>query len=1392
MATEGPAKEISDIIHQWEEAHSGSDYDPTSTLTLLSDMLEVEYAKYLETNPDPFDERHPSRIRPTCAFGNMLKIIFRKEAFMNKLVSDYLKENYFTRNHRDGDYVALNTAACRLTVNLLLGLEAAAVLGPSHSDTLIKRLFAWSTDAPDPLQTYAIGFLSSVMENQDMASDYRDDNSRIVPVLLDRLSQLENERKSLTLTNGDECPDPSSPQKDSCEPTPNKKARSSRQHSKKPPLEENSLQTNKSPSKANSFSRKASSSGRRSTSSKSTSPFEMSDFTKVSWQDNEPFVLGLWKVNPLSLATKEIFILKYLTSMAEYQENLVYIFEKHALDLILGMVNPHESEYTRVSFEALKYLAALLCHKKFAVEFIGVGGVQHLLEIRRPSLSAIGASVCFYYLAYCEDSMERVCLLPNDVLLDLVSYNLWLLKYRHDSGRCHATMFFGFSFLFLTILNEFDRHNGLCDLYNVMSTVKLLVDPDNDLLNEDEESSSRQVIRHVCVALKRYLEAHLFLKVQQLQSNSEMPTFKVCKATPESVAEQIETVLELLPFKSKWEPVDKLYDYGAITLLLRVIMFASEWNYPGRIETVRSILDILNICATIPQVMLQLCEVIEPPDEANNVGLNVILGAAEGEIVADPEVQKAALNVLITCVCAPMNRTGSKSPTGSHKRRSSVGGLTSKMLLEKVWECIRVNNGIMLLLSLLTVKTPLTEADSIRCLACQALVGLARSETVRQILSVLPLFTSGELTRLMRDPILQEKRQEHVKFQQHALFLLERVCGKKPDGSEMEVSLSNIHRANVIAQTKIQYNEKQLLTLIHQHLLSRGMKVAAAALQKEAELPESKAHSQNPFLSPFSIAQGKARSATPNSPVHRPNNLNHPVDMNLTPGTPSSSKSTPIKIKRIEQTWSTPQSSSKKSFRKHGSKDRALPSSSSFEQPLLKPERRNITLDSIVTEYLTNQHALCKNPMVVCPQFNLFVPHKCPDPKPNKSAPCNFTLRYCRGINSRRLDQRLIHSRFCPVKTLKSNDEDDGGYFTCCEFFGDKFVIAGTYGGEVKVFNINTGVDDVTYSCHESYISNLECNRTNNLLLTSSPYRQPLSAMWKIDGVFEQVSSFENEEHVEFSKLTQDRIVGTNSEIATIYDVETKKQVVVLAPKFSNQYNHNIATFNPTDELVLSDGILWDVNAGKQIYKFDKLNQSISGRFHPNGLEIVSNTEIWDLRTFRLLKTVPALDQCSIMFSPTASVIYAAPLLPREPDDDIPLDTSFKTFDSYDYSSIATIDLKRNIYHIAVNKYDTNIAIIENQGEYISGIDESNVRIYDVGRSKDDADENEVVEDEEEDDLDNSGSGSDDDDDDDDQGADAVSINLLSGLSDEELDDDTISDRDGSDSESDALDNMDF
>ena len=90
----------------------------------------------------------------------------------------------------------------------------------------------------------------------------------------------------------------------------------------------------------------------------------------------------------------------------------------------------------------------------------------------------------------------------------------------------------------------------------------------------------------------------------------------------------------------------------------------------------------------------------------------------------------------------------------------------------------------------------------------------------------------------MREPVLQDKRQEHVKFQQHGLELLQRVSGRdKSLGNEFDVSLAKIKKADVVAKTRIQFNEKQLLQLIHQHLLSKNMIESAAMLIKEAGLP---------------------------------------------------------------------------------------------------------------------------------------------------------------------------------------------------------------------------------------------------------------------------------------------------------------------------------------------------------------------------------------------------------------------------------------------------------------------------------------------------------------------------------------------------------------------------
>ncbi|KAH8031372.1 hypothetical protein HPB51_016556 [Rhipicephalus microplus] len=127
---------------------------------------------------------------------------------------------------------------------------------------------------------------------------------------------------------------------------------------------------------------------------------------------------------------------------------------------------------------------------------------------------------------------------------------------------------------------------------------------------------------------------------------------------------------------------------------------------------------------------------------------------------------------------------------------------------------------------------------------------------------------------LMREPVLQDKRQEHAKFctscielvervtgaplspgmesslakinkdkrQEHAKFctscieLVERVTGA-PLSPGMESSLAKINKSEVVAQTKISYREKDLLQLIYQHLQAKGLTDTAALLQKEAGLP---------------------------------------------------------------------------------------------------------------------------------------------------------------------------------------------------------------------------------------------------------------------------------------------------------------------------------------------------------------------------------------------------------------------------------------------------------------------------------------------------------------------------------------------------------------------------
>ncbi|XP_063371283.1 protein mahjong [Cydia amplana] len=1376
-----PAQEVTELLKQWEDQHLTPNYDPIPTLTRIAEIIEAETENFMKKDPDPFDERHPSRTDPECALGHALKVMFKKDSFMTKLVNDYVRDTYYSRQSITGrDVHKLNVAACRLTLDLMPGLEMSVVF--QDNDALIHRLVGWATSSTEPLQCYATGLLAAAMEVQEIATNFRDINAVLVPLMLRRLHVLRNKNQEEKQGNQNT--------------TPPSQTRHFARFDKK---RQGEAQCNGPSDKPGKKDREKDSGGGgdvdmeplpaadpatpvKNCNSHASPPLHCGGMmsppprppplalapsheteSNSSWAEMETYVIGNIQIHPPTDATKQMLILRYLTPMGEYQEFLSHVFAQNALGLILGYLNVRESRDSRLAFEALKYLAALLCHKKFSIDFIHMGGLQKFLEVPRPSVAATGVSICLYYLAYCEDAMERVCLLPRATLADLVKYALWLLECSHDSGRCHATMFFGLSFQFRVILEEFDNQDGLRKLYNVISTLPILgSDEEESRVSEDETCAARQIVRHVCVALRRYLEAHLRLRAAQVaraqgDTVPEPPPYKASKSSPEEIQEQIE-LLQSVAW-SRWAPVDELVELGGISLLLQVVGLAYEWNFNGRSETVRSALDVVSVCCVAPRVQLLLTEKVDMRDADMTTGVNIVLGAADGEIAPEPEVQKAALNVLVNCVCAPVHRSGSSttrfSISGSSKKKTALKSYED--VIQKVWESVRSNNGIMVLLSLMMVKQPITDADRLRGLACRALAGLARCATVRQIISKLPLFTTSQIQVLMRDPILQEKRQEHVMFQKYALELLERVSGKsKHMGAEFETSLANIHRANVVAQTRIHYNERQLLQLVAAHLAARGLGESAATLQREAALPApapaqlapppppvyTPAAPATPVAAPHRSRLSGARSSTTSLARDHHDLFNNSAEESPVPQV--------IKLRKVQTQCMSPGALGGGEHRRSLQKQL----SAAAGDPALTAHR--VTLHSIITEYLYNQHATCKNPVVTCPQFNLFQPHKCPDPRGLGSllaapAPnvCARLLRRELGAPcaaSRRADAKLAHAHFAAARTLRLQDDD--AYFTHTIFHPtQQQLLAATSSGDIRIFNLFSGAEEHTYQVHESYIYHMQASRDGLLLLASATTTwRPLSALWNMKE-FEQMFQLDNEEYVEFSKMSDDRIIGTKGETATIFDTRTGRELLTLAPSISNQYAKNRATFNPTDELVLSDGVLWDVNSGKEIHKFDKLNQTHSGVFHPNSLEVISNTEVWDLRTFHLLRTVPTLDKSEVIFNPSVSALYAV-CSDQDSEERSQFDTSFKTLDPFDYSSIATIDVKRNIYALSVNRWGTQISVVENMGDF-DQMQESAVKIYDVGRKRDhdddaeEEDEEEMAGGSENDDNSDSGSGDD-------------------------------------------------
>ncbi|KAK9683963.1 hypothetical protein RND81_10G178100 [Saponaria officinalis] len=414
-----------------------------------------------------------------------------------------------------------------------------------------------------------------------------------------------------------------------------------------------------------------------------------------------------------------------------------------------------------------------------------------------------------------------------------------------------------------------------------------------------------------------------------------------------------------------------------------------------------------------------------------------------------------------------------------------------------------------------------------------------------------------------------------------------------------------------------------------------------------------------------------------------------------------------------------------------------------------------LTLDSIVVQYLKHQHRQCPAPITTLPPLSLLHPHVCPEPQRSLDAPSNVTARIATrefrskygGIHGSRKDRQFVYSRFRPWRTCR---DDAAALLTCLTFLeGSSQIAAGGHSGDLKIFDLNS--NNILESCtsHQTPLIFVQSHRTDgtNLVLSSSSLDIKLWDASSISGG--PIQTFEACRAARFSN-SGTRFAALPTETSQreilLYDVQTHQLDQTLSDASSGPsgrgHAYSLVHFSPSDTMLLWNGVLWDRRASGPVHRFEQFTDYGGGGFHPAGNEAIINSEVWDLRNFRLLRSVPSLDQTVITFNSAGDVIYA--ILRRNMDDIMsavhtrrakhPLFSAFRTLDAVTYSDIATIPVDRCVLDLAREPTDSYVGLItmDDQDEMFSS-----ARLYEIGRRRppdDDSDPDDVESDEDEDD----------------------------------------------------------
>lgn len=857
------------------------------------------------------------------------------------------------------------------------------------------------------------------------------------------------------------------------------------------------------------------------------------------------------------------------------------------------------------------------------------------------------------------------------------------------------------------------------------------------------------------------------------------------------------------PGGGMWPPAAKLCHLRGILVILEVIeMMCSvlrdsdpgDSSAPIRVWTAdraQLCLESLRILTlVVPNLAQEVCSTEVPVDESGTIkclGITVLLEIAMSTSSRDSDLVREALQVLCNCVCPPhaehcwqhpykdirqftltarsmrkrkVNRQVASSDAATHGPLEDASGeivvnccskAKDDKALRPVRKLAREKNAIKICIQLLKYRRSVQNADAIRLLATRTLLGLARDRHISQILEQMQV---GQLLSDMirSEPVLEENADIHVRFRECALDLISQVTHRASDvviNEATDPTVRKIEKASIVANTKVVFAEDELIKLIHEHLVAKGLTETASTLLNEAKLEtngQSNPHGSNSVRSPQyeSVAAGalhvskhaaplkhggtdvstnmarRARSESVGDELQRPRKMARLLSLRSIAGDDnlelaknqleSTHLTSPDKMangtvppaavnfaytqkqKRIQRALTSPHLWSKEVpiSNLHSSNGDASHATAGANDLGIDDHGTTFSkLDEIITDYLREQHRQCTNPVTTVPPFRLLgegTAHHCPDKPKTDTSSVNICTRLLnrdrsgyrtgmRAFSNYYADagiDRYVFSRYRPYRVVGAHSGSTvWNGVSVARFFGknEEDILIGNHDGELRLVNIES--DDVVneWSCHSSssVIVSLETNersplgRQNPLVVTGTSaatafgaseialwdVNQMESARWRLNGAFSPQFNHYGDRLVALDarELDNDEVsTGRPIRGAMMIDTATGSVMCELNDAMrSNNYGlETNCRFSRSDGTILTDGMLWDARIPtRALYKFDKLSNIGYGYFHPNGNEIIINSAVWDLRTYRLMRVVPALDRCNIKFNHTGNVLYA-------------------------------------------------------------------------------------------------------------------------------------------------------